>query len=297
MSAQFETLRRAAFAIAIAAALCALPAAAQTPAKGADAAKPETEAAQVKKLLEQRFPGATVSDVSKSPYFGLYEAQFDGQMVYTDAKVAYVIVGSVYDAASKQNLSEERQRRLNRIAFDALPLDLAIKRVKGNGTRKLVVFSDADCPFCARLENELKSVDDVTVYTFLYPIDQLHPDAARQVADHLVRARPVEGLGRSLQRRQAPGQRRRLRNPARQAAGARPEDEGQRDAHAGVRRRLGDTRRAAARAARNRVEYRRGRGQENRCRSEEVTAAAARQTAANAPVEQQEPEAPPKASV
>jgi len=180
MSAQFETLRRAAFAIAIAAALCALPAAAQTPAKGADAAKPETEAAQVKKLLEQRFPGATVSDVSTSPYFGLYEAQFDGQMVYTDAKVAYVIVGSVYDAASKQNLSEERQRRLNRIAFDALPLDLAIKRVKGNGTRKLVVFSDADCPFCARLENELKSVDDVTVYTFLYPIDQLHPDAARK---------------------------------------------------------------------------------------------------------------------
>src|SRR5262249_14204248 len=49
-----------------------------------------------------------------------------------------------------------------------------------NGTRKLVVFSDADCPFCARLEKTLKDVDDVTIYTFLFPIDSLHPDAARK---------------------------------------------------------------------------------------------------------------------
>ena len=156
--------------------LAALPAAAQTAGKASEA----TEAAKVKQLLEERFPGAKVSNVAKSSYFGLYEALFDGQLVYTDARVKHVLVGSVYDATTKQNLSEDRLRKLNRVAFDDLPLDLAIKKVKGNGTRKLVVFSDADCPFCARLENELKGVDDVTVYTFLYPIDQLHPDAARK---------------------------------------------------------------------------------------------------------------------
>ena len=43
-----------------------------------------------------------------------------------------------------------------------------------------MLFSDADCPFCHRLENELKGVDNVTIYTFLFPIDQLHPDAARK---------------------------------------------------------------------------------------------------------------------
>lgn len=180
MSATSKSALRVALAGAIAATLIALPLAAQTPAKSADTARAETEAASVKRLLEQKFPGAQVSDVSKSGYFGLYEAQFDGQMIYTDAKVAHVIVGSIYDTATKQNLSEDRLRKLNRVAFDSLPLDLAIKKVKGNGQRKLVVFSDADCPFCARLENELKSVDDVTIYTFLYPIDQLHPDAARK---------------------------------------------------------------------------------------------------------------------
>jgi thiol:disulfide interchange protein DsbC len=155
------------------------PAAAQTAAKPADAAT-NAEAEAVRKLLEQRFPGATVSNVGKSGYFGLYEAQFDGQLVYTDAKVAYIMVGSIYDATTKQNLTEDRLRKLNRVAWDSLPLELAIKKVKGNGTRKLAIFSDADCPFCARLEHELKNVDDVTIYTFIYPIDQLHPDAARK---------------------------------------------------------------------------------------------------------------------
>jgi thiol:disulfide interchange protein DsbC len=141
---------------------------------------PTGEAATVKKLVEQKFPGAEVLSVVKSPYFGLYEVQFDGQLIYTDPKVTYVVVGSIYEAATKTNLTEERLRKLNRVAVDELPLGLAMKKVKGNGQRKLVVFSDADCPFCKRLEDELKNIDNVTLYTFLFPIDQLHPDAARK---------------------------------------------------------------------------------------------------------------------
>jgi thiol:disulfide interchange protein DsbC len=63
------------------------------------------------------------------------------------------------------------------VDFDALPIELAIVRVKGNGSRRLAVFADPDCPFCAQLEQSLQAVDDVTVYTFLYPIGELHPKA------------------------------------------------------------------------------------------------------------------------
>jgi thiol:disulfide interchange protein DsbC len=138
------------------------------------------EAAAVKKAVEQKLPGATVKGVTKTPYFGLWEVQLDEQIVYTDAKANYVVLGAIYDTATRRNLTDQRQRELNRVAFDSLPLHLAFKRVKGNGERKLAIFSDADCPFCARLEQELKSVDNVTIYTFLYPIDSLHPDAARK---------------------------------------------------------------------------------------------------------------------
>ena len=151
---------------------------AQEPSK-ADAA---SELASVKKLLEAKFPGAPISNVSKSPYFGLYEAQIDDRMLYTDGKVSYVLVGSVYDTTTRTNLTEQRLRQLNRVAWDSLPLDLAIKKVKGDGSRKLAIFADADCPYCKRLETEMKGLDNVTIYTFLYPIDALHPEAARKSA-------------------------------------------------------------------------------------------------------------------
>ncbi len=167
--------RLPAAALASCALLLAAAASAQTPAP------PLTpDAAAVKKVIEQKLPGATIKGVTKTPYFGLYEVQLEEQLIYTDAKANYVLIGSVYDTNTKRNLTELRQRELNRVAFDSLPLDLAFKRVKGTGERKLVIFSDADCPFCARLEQELKSVDNVTIYTFLYPIDTLHPDAARK---------------------------------------------------------------------------------------------------------------------
>ena len=170
---------------AVAAGCMALPAFAQNastaPASSAAGAQPESgDAAAVRKLLEQKFPGAQISHIAKSGYLGLYEVMLDDNLVYTDPGVAYIFVGSMYDTATKQNLTEARSRRLNRVALDKLPYELAFKRVKGDGSRKLVIFSDADCPFCHRLETEMKGLDNVTVYTFLFPIDQLHPDAARK---------------------------------------------------------------------------------------------------------------------
>ncbi len=166
-------------------AMCCLALTSATPAQDAaksSAARPADvdEAATVKAQLEAKFPGAEVSNVAKSPYFGLYEAQFDDRLVYTDAKVTFVVVGSIFDANTKQNLTDARLRQLNHVSWNSLPLNLAFKRVRGNGTRRLAIFSDADCPYCKRLESEIKQLDDVTIYTFLYPIDQLHPDAARK---------------------------------------------------------------------------------------------------------------------
>ena len=53
------------------------------------------DTAALKKTLEQKFPGAEIRYVAKSPYFGLYEALLGDQMVYTDAKANQILVGSV----------------------------------------------------------------------------------------------------------------------------------------------------------------------------------------------------------
>jgi thiol:disulfide interchange protein DsbC len=96
--------------------------------------------------------------------------------------MSYLIAeGRLVDPKTKKDITGERLEELTKIDFSTLPLDQAIKVVKGNGSRKLVVFSDVDCPYCKRLEqNELTNITDVTIYTFLYPIQQLHPDSANK---------------------------------------------------------------------------------------------------------------------
>lgn len=136
----------------------------------------------LRKSIEAAYPKLKVQSVTKTPYSGLYEVFLDGQIIYTDEKFSFLIVeGKVIDPASKRNLTGERLDDLNKVDFSSLPLDQAIKVVKGNGSRKLVVFSDPDCPFCKRLEQrELVNITDVTIYSFLFPLEQLHPDAANK---------------------------------------------------------------------------------------------------------------------
>jgi thiol:disulfide interchange protein DsbC len=138
--------------------------------------------ASVKKAVEAAYPKFKVEKVTKTPYAGLYEVFMGGQIIYTDEKLTFLIAeGRLVDPKTKKDITGERLEELTRIDFSSLPLDQAIKVVKGNGSRKLVVFSDVDCPYCKRLErNEIANITDVTVYTFLYPIEQLHPDAANK---------------------------------------------------------------------------------------------------------------------
>ena len=85
------------------------------------------------------------------------------------------------DVKNRRNVTEERRRQLFAIEFDKLPLDLAIKKVKGNGKRKLAYFTDPNCGYCKRLEKELAKINDVTLYLFLYPILQGSDEIARNV--------------------------------------------------------------------------------------------------------------------
>lgn len=95
---------------------------------------------------------------------------FDDHLVYTDEKMTYLFSGNILDIHTLRNLTEAREKQLYAINFDNLPLDLAIKNVKGNGKRRLAVFTDPNCPYCKRLEKEMINLTNSTVYIFVYPV-------------------------------------------------------------------------------------------------------------------------------
>jgi thiol:disulfide interchange protein DsbC len=136
--------------------------------------------AEVLKRVRERFPQSFVEEVFATPYPGLYEVLMDNRLFYTDEQVSFVMVGNLIDVKTSQNLTRERLRKLTAVDWKDLPLELAVKKVKGDGSRRLAVFSDPMCPHCVNLERELAKVTNVTIYTFLYPIERLHKGATER---------------------------------------------------------------------------------------------------------------------
>lgn len=136
--------------------------------------------ASIRKAMQAIYPKMKVESITKTPFAGLYEVFADGQIIYTNDNLTWLIAeGRLVETKTRKELTSSRLDELTRIDFDALPLDQAIKVVRGNGSRKIAVFSDPDCPFCKKLEQiELLPLTDVTIYTFLLPLENLHPNAA-----------------------------------------------------------------------------------------------------------------------
>lgn len=122
--------------------------------------------ATIKASMGKKFPYQKLISVTKTGYLGLYEVAFEDQLFYTDEKMSYLFSGSIIDMKTMANLTEAREQQLYMIKFDTLPLHLAMKNVKGNGKRRMAVFSDPNCTYCMKLEKEMVNLNDVTIYIF-----------------------------------------------------------------------------------------------------------------------------------
>jgi len=102
--------------------------------------------------LKSRYPNTTFTDVKESGLPGVYEVYMGRNIAYTDEGGRLFLFGHLYDMTAQRDLTAERMDALNRADFSALPLQDAIKTVRGNGQKVVAVFSDPDCPYCKKLE-------------------------------------------------------------------------------------------------------------------------------------------------
>jgi thiol:disulfide interchange protein DsbC len=133
----------------------------------------------IRKAVQGRFPDVQVESVTRTPFNNLYEVVVGGRILYTDDKVNFIFFGNLLDARGGNDRDLTRERT-SQLAAQALrkSTDNAIKRVRGNGKRVLYTFEDPNCPYCKELQKELHKLNDVTIYTFLWPI--LSPDSVEK---------------------------------------------------------------------------------------------------------------------
>lgn len=139
---------------------------------------------RIAEILKSNFPQVEIEKVQKAPWSGWYEVLSNGGLVYVSEDATLLFSGQILNIPTKQDMTRKRWDMLHPAEFDKLPFEQALKYVNGNGKRQVVVFADPDCPFCQELEKQLIDFPDVTVFTFLFPLEDLHPgatDRARRI--------------------------------------------------------------------------------------------------------------------
>ncbi len=139
-------------------------------------------------LAERVFPGKKVDASRKLPDLPFFEIWIARNLVYTDLDAKVMILGDLMDSSNLSSLREARITELFSFKPEDLPLDTAVKTIRGNGASVIRVFADPNCAFCKQFEAELKTLTDVTIYTVLYPV--LGPDSIKKSRNILCAANP-----------------------------------------------------------------------------------------------------------
>jgi len=143
--------------------------------KAEEAALSKDEAAV---LLKDLAPDLKILEIRTSPVKALWEiAVQSGErkgLLYLDSSKKYFIQGAIVDLKTKANLTQERVSELTKVDTATIPLDDALVMGDKEAKHKIIVFTDPDCPYCAKLHQEIKKVvakrQDIAFFIKMYPL-------------------------------------------------------------------------------------------------------------------------------
>lgn len=132
--------------------------------------KAQHSSKEVEETIRNKYPKTAVRSVSETPLMGIYEVVMGDNFAYTDENARYFLFGHLFDMQTQQDLTAMKKVEGKKSEFPSNFLSNAIKTVHGNGSRAIAYFTDPNCPYCREIEKELQKLDNVTIFTFLYPI-------------------------------------------------------------------------------------------------------------------------------
>lgn len=175
------------------------------------------ESKEVKQILAKfKAPDVNVLDIKMSPVRGLWEVTIDDKgkkgVIYVGFSKKYVMPGPIFEVDTAANKTQESLGAVNEpdrfVDVSKVPLNDALVMGDKNAPKKVIVFTDPDCPFCSKLHGELKKViaerKDIAFYLKLMPL-KFHPDA-RWKSESILCARSLERLEENFEKKPIPRQ-------------------------------------------------------------------------------------------
>ncbi len=116
-------------------------------------------------------PDRKLEDLKPSPIAGIYEFTQGADVSYITADGKYFLDGSVYDMATRANLTEVLRSRARIALISAVPESEMVIFSPKNPLYTITVFTDVDCQYCRKLHSDMQELNrlGVRVRYMFYP--------------------------------------------------------------------------------------------------------------------------------
>lgn len=145
------------------------------------------------RILEKGVDRVLKVEFSEVPGLWVIDVEKDRQRfpVFLDFSKKYLVAGNVIRLADGQNLTQQRIAGTaapaaspppppKKVDPARIPVDDALLLGKASAKKKVVVFTDPQCPFCKKLHDEMKEVvrldPEIAFLIKLFPL-KMHPNA------------------------------------------------------------------------------------------------------------------------
>ncbi len=171
----------------------------------------EQEMKQVKAKLVQSFPELSAATIKQSPAPGLYEVELDTQVFYVSPDAKYLFMGDIMELGSHANLTEARRAAIRTRLLDEVGEENMIVMGPKKPQRTLTVFTDVDCPYCAKFHLDVPALNKagVKVRYLFYPRAGVNSETYKRsvavwCADDRVKAIGIAKAGGKLNMKTCP---------------------------------------------------------------------------------------------
>jgi thiol:disulfide interchange protein DsbC len=127
---------------------------------------------QLKQKLGELLPHAKVTAVNDIGVDGIREVDVSGEILYITADGNYLIQGDLYKVDKELvNITEERRNATRKELLASVDPKQMISFGDENAKHKVTVFTDIDCPYCAKLHNEMEqyNAEGIRIQYLLFP--------------------------------------------------------------------------------------------------------------------------------
>lgn len=146
---------------------------------------PQLDMKEADAIVKKVIPDGNTVDVKESPVKGVWQIDVEkGEKrgsIFLDCSRKYLIQLIELDAYLKQMQAQQTPKKVD---LSKIPLGDSLTVGSKTATKKVIVFSDPDCPFCRKLHEIIKQIiakrSDIAFVEILHPLP-MHKDSPKKV--------------------------------------------------------------------------------------------------------------------